>query len=197
MKLFLLALFFHVNTTYNTNCFNIEIPENYIYVENDSLHKWSSDYSTIFIKVSLNENKENICSLSSKDIEKYKTNITTYIKVNNEQQFKYKLSKINKININNNKALYYIIKYYSENLYGYNLYEYNYIFTTKKYVINFSYTTNKSNNNEVKKIIESLEINDELSSSNLFNNPLNIIIFLSIILLLTIIISNITINKKY
>ncbi len=154
--------------------FKIEIPENFIEekVEDKSnIYKWENEDNDIFHNIVItiddnnNEDKFNVKNFTDKDITSY----TKYIEdnINNElseYNIKVNTSNMKKETINNYDVLSYNTTWPTQESLGYDTYQKGYVYTTNKYIITLTYTSNneiKDNDEALTKIINSFQINDE------------------------------------
>ena len=154
--------------------FKIDIPENFIedkVEEKTNIYKWENKDNNIFHNIVVtvdnnsSENKYNIKHFNDEDISNY----TKYIEesINNELKefdIKVNVSNMKKETLNNNDILSYNTMWPTMNSLGYNTYQKGYIYTTNKYIVTLTYTSNSEindNDETLSNIKNSFQIKDE------------------------------------
>lgn len=188
LTIILLLIAFNVKA-YENEYFKITIPQEFTETkeEEQNIYKWSnSSNDTIIITVSSNTDNYDISKFNDNDLKDYETYIEETL--NNElSQYSIKVEANNsKIDTLNNKSvLTYDVFWPTKESYGFDTYQRAYVFTTNKYVITYTYTSDSiiSEENEYyKNSISSLEIlDDEIKDNSFFSKRINIIIIVGVV----------------
>ena len=153
--------------------FNIDIPENFVedkVDEKSNIYKWENEDNDVFHNIVItidnnnSEEKYNIKNFNDDDISNY----TKYIEesINNElkeYEIKVNVSNMKKEVINKNDVLSYDTLWPTKDSLGYNTYQKGYIYTTDKYIITLTYTSNseiKDDDEVLTSIKNSFQIKD-------------------------------------
>ena len=191
--------------------FKIDIPENFIedkVEEKTNIYKWENKDNNIFHNIVVtvdnnsSENKYNIKHFNDEDISNY----TKYIEesINNELKefdIKVNVSNMKKETLNNNDILSYNTMWPTMNSLGYNTYQKGYIYTTNKYIVTLTYTSNSEindNDETLSNIKNSFQIKDEsIKQESFLDSKTNRIILTAVILGLIGVIISLIIPKKH
>lgn len=145
--------------------FKIDIPEGYKEEINESsLYKWTKDDNYITITISNNTNKYDILRYTDKNIKEYEKYIEDSInKELEEYNIKVDVQNVKKDKINNRNCIVYDTIWPTKESTGYNTYQRGYTYTTNKYIIMLTYSSNKEldNNEEITNLINSFNILDD------------------------------------
>ncbi len=153
--------------------FNIDIPENFVedkIDEKSNIYKWENEDNDIFHNIVItidnnnSEKKYNIKNFNDDDISNY----TKYIEesINNElkeYEIKVNVSNMKKEVVNKNDVLSYNTLWPTKDSLGYDTYQKGYIYTTDKYIITLTYTSNseiKDDDEVLTSIKNSFQIKD-------------------------------------
>lgn len=176
--------------------FKIDIPENFIedkVEEKTNIYKWENKDNNIFHNIVItvdnnsSENKYNIKHFNDEDISNY----TKYIEesINNELKefdIKVNVSNMKKETLNNNDILSYNTMWPTMNSLGYNTYQKGYIYTTNKYIVTLTYTSNSEindNDETLSNIKNSFQIKDEnIKQESFLDNKTNRIIITALLI---------------
>lgn len=191
--------------------FKIDIPNNFVedkVEEKTNIYKWENKDNNIFHNIVITidkndaENKYNVKHFNNEDISNY----TKYIEesTNNELKeydIKVKVSNMKKEVINKSDALSYDTLWPTIDKLGYNTYQKGFIYTTNKYIITLTYTSNqeiKNDDETLTNIKNSFQIKDEsIKQESFLDSKTNRIILTAVILGLIGVIISLIIPKKH
>lgn len=146
------------------NYFKINIPEEYTEEINESsLYKWTKDNNYITITIDNNTNRYDILRYTEDDMKKYEEYIENSI---NEQlkdyNIKVDVKNVRKEKINNRNCIVYDTIWPTKESTGYDTYQRGYTFTTDKYIMMLTYSSDSEldNNTELTDLINSFEVLD-------------------------------------
>lgn len=190
--------------------FKIDIPENFIEdkIENQTnIYKWENKNNNVFhnIVVTIDDNKSdkkyNVKHFTDEDISNYTKYIEDSINYElKEYDIKVKVSNMKKEKVNNNDTLSYNTTWPTLDSLGYNTYQKGYIYTTNKYIITLTYTSNdeiNENDEILSNIKNSFQIKDEsIKQESLLDNKINRIIITAVLLGIIGVIISLLIPKK-
>lgn len=164
-------LFFITNIkAYENEYFSLKIPDGYTLVKTiDNIYKWENETNYFSISISDNSNLNyNISKFNDDDLANQKKYIEDSInKSINDYDVKAKVNNINKIHYKNAYILKYDVYWPSNEIIGHDIYQIGNIFTTKKYIITFIYSSNNKidDDTEYNKLLDSFNIRDQSNSS--------------------------------
>lgn len=191
--------------------FKIDIPNNFVedkVEEKTNIYKWENKDNNIFHNIVITidkndaENKYNVKHFNNEDISNY----TKYIEesTNNELKeydIKVKVSNMKKEVINKSDALSYDTLWPTIDKLGYDTYQKGFIYTTNKYIITLTYTSNqeiKNDDETLTNIKNSFQIKDEsIKQESFLDSKTNRIILTAVILGLIGVIISLIIPKKH
>lgn len=191
--------------------FKIDIPDNFVedkVEEKTNIYKWENKDNNIFHNIVITidkndaQNKYNVKHFNNEDIANY----TKYIEesTNNELKeydIKVKVSNMKKEVINKSDALSYDTLWPTIDKLGYNTYQKGFIYTTNKYIITLTYTSNqeiKNDDETLTNIKNSFQIKDEsIKQESFLDSKTNRIILTAVILGLIGVIISLIIPKKH
>lgn len=201
-KIFTILLLFigmiNINALEN-EYFKIEIPDGYKEEINEkSLYKWTKDDNYITITISNNTQRYDILRYTEDDMKKYEEYIESSInKQLEEYNIKVTVNNVKKEKINNRNCIVYDTVWPTKESTGYDTYQRGYTYTTDKYIIMLTYSSNKelTNNEELTNIINSFKVLDNEIVYNSNTKIVMTVIFAVIVGLLGFILS--VIFKKH
>lgn len=191
--------------------FKIDIPDNFVedkVEEKTNIYKWENKDNNIFHNIVITidkndaQNKYNVKHFNNEDIANY----TKYIEesTNNELKeydIKVKVSNMKKEVINKSDALSYDTLWPTIDKLGYDTYQKGFIYTTNKYIITLTYTSNqeiKNDDETLTNIKNSFQIKDEsIKQESFLDSKTNRIILTAVILGLIGVIISLIIPKKH
>lgn len=191
--------------------FKIDIPDNFVedkVEEKTNIYKWENKDNNIFHNIVITidkndaENKYNVKHFNNEDISNY----TKYIEesTNNELKeydIKVKVSNMKKEVINKSDALSYDTLWPTIDKLGYDTYQKGFIYTTNKYIITLTYTSNqeiKNDDETLTNIKNSFQIKDEsIKQESFLDSKTNRIILTAVILGIIGVIISLIIPKKH
>lgn len=168
-KIFTIILLFIGILSVNANAlensyFKIDIPEGYKEEINESsLHKWTKDNNYITITIDNNTNRYDILRYTEDDMKKYEEYIENSI---NEQlkdyNIKVDVKNVRKEKINDRNCIVYDTVWPTKESTGYDTYQRGYTFTTDKYIMMLTYSSDSEldNNTELTNLIDSFKVLD-------------------------------------
>lgn len=161
--LFIGILSVNANTLENSY-FKIDIPEGYKEEINEpSLYKWTKDNNYITITIDNNTNRYDILRYTEDDMKKYEEYIENSI---NEQlkdyNIKVDVKNVRKEKINDRNCIVYDTVWPTKKSTGYDTYQRGYTFTTDKYIMMLTYSSDSEldNNTELTNLIDSFKVLD-------------------------------------
>ena len=161
--LFIGILSVNVNALENSY-FKIDIPEGYKEEINESsLYKWTKDNNYITITIDNNTNRYDILRYTEDDMKKYEEYIENSI---NEQlkdyNIKVDVKNVRKEKINDRNCIVYDTVWPTKESTGYDTYQRGYTFTTDKYIMMLTYSSDSEldNNTELTNLIDSFKVLD-------------------------------------
>ena len=161
--LFIGILSVNVNALQNSY-FKIDIPEGYKEEINESsLYKWTKDNNYITITIDNNTNRYDILRYTEDDMKKYEEYIENSI---NEQlkdyNIKVDVKNVRKEKINDRNCIVYDTIWPTKESTGYDTYQRGYTFTTDKYIMMLTYSSDSEldNNTELTNLIDSFKVLD-------------------------------------
>ena len=166
MLIILLTLFAEILNikALENSYFKINIPEEYTEEINESsLYKWTKDNNYITITIDNNTNRYDILRYTEDDMKKYEEYIENSI---NEQlkdyNIKVDVKNVRKEKINNRNCIVYDTVWPTKESTGYDTYQRGYTFTTDKYIMMLTYSSDSEldNNTELTDLINSFEVLD-------------------------------------
>lgn len=144
--------------------FKINIPEEYTEeIKESSLYKWTKDNNYITITIDNNTNRYDILRYTEDDMKKYEEYIENSI---NEQlkdyNIKVDVKNVRKEKINDRNCIVYDTVWPTKESTGYDTYQRGYTFTTDKYIMMLTYSSDSEldNNTELTDLINSFEVLD-------------------------------------
>lgn len=144
--------------------FKIDIPEGYTEEINESsLYKWTKDNNYITITIDNNTNRYDILRYTEDDMKKYEEYIENSI---NEQlkdyNIKVDVKNVRKEKINDRNCIVYDTVWPTKESTGYDTYQRGYTFTTDKYIMMLTYSSDNEldNNTELTNLIDSFKVLD-------------------------------------
>ena len=166
-KIFTIILLFigilNINALENSY-FKIDIPEGYTEEINESsLYKWTKDNNYITITIDNNTNRYDILRYTEDDMKKYEEYIENSI---NEQlkdyNIKVDVKNVRKEKINDRNCIVYDTVWPTKESTGYDTYQRGYTFTTDKYIMMLTYSSDNEldNNTELTNLIDSFKVLD-------------------------------------
>lgn len=168
-KIFTIILLFISMLSVNVNAlensyFKIDIPEGYKEEINESsLYKWTKDNNYITITIDNNTNRYDILRYTEDDMKKYEEYIENSI---NEQlkdyNIKVDVKNVRKEKINDRNCIVYDTVWPTKESTGYDTYQRGYTFTTDKYIMMLTYSSDSEldNNTELTNLIDSFKVLD-------------------------------------
>lgn len=168
-KIFTIILLFIGMLSVNVNAlensyFKIDIPEGYKEEINESsLYKWTKDNNYITITIDNNTNRYDILRYTEDDMKKYEEYIENSI---NEQlkdyNIKVDVKNVRKEKINDRNCIVYDTVWPTKESTGYDTYQRGYTFTTDKYIMMLTYSSDSEldNNIELTNLIDSFKVLD-------------------------------------
>ena len=166
MLIILLTLFAEILNikALENSYFKINIPEEYTEEINESsLYKWTKDNNYITITIDNNTNRYDILRYTEDDMKKYEEYIENSI---NEQlkdyNIKVDVKNVRKEKINDRNCIVYDTVWPTKESTGYDTYQRGYTFTTDKYIMMLTYSSDSEldNNTELTDLINSFEVLD-------------------------------------
>lgn len=161
--LFIGILSVNANTLENSY-FKIDIPEGYKEEINEpNLYKWTKDNNYITITIDNNTNRYDILRYTEDDMKKYEEYIENSI---NEQlkdyNIKVDVKNVRKEKINDRNCIVYDTVWPTKESTGYDTYQRGYTFTTDKYIMMLTYSSDSEldNNTELTNLIDSFKVLD-------------------------------------
>lgn len=161
--LFIGILSVNANTLENSY-FKIDIPEGYKEEINESsLYKWTKDNNYITITIDNNTNRYDILRYTEDDMKKYEEYIENSI---NEQlkdyNIKVDVKNVRKEKINDRNCIVYDTVWPTKESTGYDTYQRGYTFTTDKYIMMLTYSSDSEldNNTELTNLIDGFKVLD-------------------------------------
>lgn len=166
-KIFTIILLFigilNINALENSY-FKIDIPEGYTEeISESSLYKWTKDNNYITITIDNNTNRYDILRYTEDDMKKYEEYIENSI---NEQlkdyNIKVDVKNVRKEKINDRNCIVYDTVWPTKESTGYDTYQRGYTFTTDKYIMMLTYSSDNEldNNTELTNLINSFKVLD-------------------------------------
>lgn len=168
-KIFTIILLFIGMLSVNVNAlensyFKIDIPEGYKEEINESsLYKWTKDNNYITITIDNNTNRYDILRYTEDDMKKYEEYIENSI---NEQlkdyNIKVDVKNVRKEKINDRNCIVYDTVWPTKESTGYDTYQRGYTFTTDKYIMMLTYSSDSEldNNTELTNLIDGFKVLD-------------------------------------
>lgn len=166
MLLIIITLFaetLNINAIEN-NYFKLNVPDGYTEEINESsLYKWTKDNNYITVTIDNNTNRYDILRYTEDDMKKYEEYIENSI---NEQlkdyNIKVDVKNVRKDKINNRNCIVYDTVWPTKESTGYDTYQRGYTFTTDKYIMMITYSSDSEldNNTELTDLINSFEVLD-------------------------------------
>lgn len=168
-KIFTIILLFIGILSVNVNAlensyFKIDIPEGYKEEINESsLYKWTKDNNYITITIDNNTNRYDILRYTEDDMKKYEEYIENSI---NEQlkdyNIKVDVKNVRKEKINDRNCIVYDTVWPTKESTGYDTYQRGYTFTTDKYIMMLTYSSDSEldNNTELTNLIDGFKVLD-------------------------------------
>ena len=166
MLLIIITLFaetLNINAIEN-NYFKLNVPDGYTEEINESsLYKWTKDNNYITVTIDNNTNRYDILRYTEDDMKKYEEYIENSI---NEQlkdyNIKVDVKNVRKEKINNRNCIVYDTVWPTKESTGYDTYQRGYTFTTDKYIMMLTYSSDSEldNNTELTDLINSFEVLD-------------------------------------
>ena len=168
-KIFTIILLFIGMLSVNVNAlensyFKIDIPEGYKEEINESsLYKWTKYNNYITITIDNNTNRYDILRYTEDDMKKYEEYIENSI---NEQlkdyNIKVDVKNVRKEKINDRNCIVYDTVWPTKESTGYDTYQRGYTFTTDKYIMMLTYSSDSEldNNTELTNLINSFKVLD-------------------------------------
>ncbi len=180
--------------------FKIEIPNGYKEeISEKGLYKWTKDDNYITITVSNNTQRYDILRYTEDDMKKYEEYIESSInKQLEEYNIKVNVNNVKKEKINNRNCIVYDTVWPTKESTGYDTYQRGYTYTTDKYIIMLTYSSNKelTNSEELNNIINSFNVLDNEIVYNSNTKIVMTVIFAVIVGLLGFILSTIFKKRK-
>lgn len=166
MLLIIITLFaetLNINAIEN-NYFKLNVPDGYTEEINESsLYKWTKDNNYITVTIDNNTNRYDILRYTEDDMKKYEEYIENSI---NEQlkdyNIKVDVKNVRKEKINNRNCIVYDTVWPTKESTGYDTYQRGYTFTTDKYIMMITYSSDSEldNNTELTDLVNSFEVLD-------------------------------------
>ena len=166
MLLIIITLFaetLNINAIEN-NYFKLNVPDGYTEEINESsLYKWTKDNNYITVTIDNNTNRYDILRYTEDDMKKYEEYIENSI---NEQlkdyNIKVDVKNVRKEKINNRNCIVYYTVWPTKESTGYDTYQRGYTFTTDKYIMMITYSSDSEldNNTELTDLVNSFEVLD-------------------------------------
>ena len=166
MLLIIITLFaetLNINAIEN-NYFKLNVPDGYTEEINESsLYKWTKDNNYITVTIDNNTNRYDILRYTEDDMKKYEEYIENSI---NEQlkdyNIKVDVKNVRKEKINNRNCIVYDTVWPTKESTGYDTYQRGYTFTTDKYIMMLTYSSDNEldNNTELTNLIDSFKVLD-------------------------------------
>ena len=166
MLLIIITLFaetLNINAIEN-NYFKLNVPDGYTEEINESsLYKWTKDNNYITVTIDNNTNRYDILRYTEDDMKKYEEYIENSI---NEQlkdyNIKVDVKNVRKEKINDRNCIVYDTVWPTKESTGYDTYQRGYTFTTDKYIMMITYSSDSEldNNTELTDLINSFEVLD-------------------------------------
>ena len=166
MLLIIITLFaetLNINAIEN-NYFKLNVPDGYTEEINESsLYKWTKDNNYITVTIDNNTNRYDILRYTEDDMKKYEEYIENSI---NEQlkdyNIKVDVKNVRKEKINDRNCIVYDTIWPTKESTGYDTYQRGYTFTTDKYIMMLTYSSDSEldNNTELTDLINSFEVLD-------------------------------------
>ena len=166
MLLIIITLFaetLNINAIEN-NYFKLNVPDGYTEEINESsLYKWTKDNNYITVTIDNNTNRYDILRYTEDDMKKYEEYIENSI---NEQlkdyNIKVDVKNVRKEKINDRNCIVYDTVWPTKESTGYDTYQRGYTFTTDKYIMMLTYSSDSEldNNTELTDLINSFEVLD-------------------------------------
>ena len=161
--LFIGMLCVNVNALENSY-FKIDIPEGYKEEINEpSLYKWTKDNNYITITIDNNTNRYDILRYTEDDMKKYEEYIENSInKQLKDYNIKVDVKNVRKEKINDRNCIVYDTIWPTKESTGYDTYQRGYTFTTDKYIMMLTYSSDSEldNNTELTNLIDSFKVLD-------------------------------------
>lgn len=168
-KIFTIILLFIGMLSVNVNAlensyFKIDIPEGYKEEINEpSLYKWTKDNNYITITIDNNTNRYDILRYTEDDMKKYEEYIENSInKQLKDYNIKVDVKNVRKEKINDRNCIVYDTVWPTKESTGYDTYQRGYTFTTDKYIMMLTYSSDSEldNNTELTNLIDSFKVLD-------------------------------------
>lgn len=166
MLIILLTLFAEILNikALENSYFKINIPEEYTEeIKESSLYKWTKDNNYITITIDNNTNRYDILRYTEDDMKKYEEYIENSInKQLKDYNIKVDVKNVRKEKINDRNCIVYDTVWPTKESTGYDTYQRGYTFTTDKYIMMLTYSTDSEldNNTELTDLINSFEVLD-------------------------------------
>lgn len=161
--LFIGMLCVNVNALENSY-FKIDIPEGYKEeISEPSLYKWTKDNNYITITIDNNTNRYDILRYTEDDMKKYEEYIENSInKQLKDYNIKVDVKNVRKEKINDRNCIVYDTVWPTKESTGYDTYQRGYTFTTDKYIMMLTYSSDSEldNNTELTNLIDSFKVLD-------------------------------------
>ena len=161
--LFIGMLCVNVNALENSY-FKIDIPEGYKEEINEpSLYKWTKDNNYITITIDNNTTRYDILRYTEDDMKKYEEYIENSInKQLKDYNIKVDVKNVRKEKINDRNCIVYDTVWPTKESTGYDTYQRGYTFTTDKYIMMLTYSSDSEldNNTELTNLIDSFKVLD-------------------------------------
>lgn len=166
-KIFTIILLFigilNINALENSY-FKIDIPEGYTEEINESsLYKWTKDNNYITITIDNNTNRYDILRYTEDDMKKYEEYIeNSIIEQLKDYNIKVDVKNVRKEKINDRNCIVYDTVWPTKESTGYDTYQRGYTFTTDKYIMMLTYSSDNEldNNTELTNLIDSFKVLD-------------------------------------
>lgn len=168
-KIFTIILLFIGMLSVNVNAlensyFKIDIPEGYEEeINKSSLYKWTKDNNYITITIDNNTNRYDILRYTEDDMKKYEEYIENSInKQLKDYNIKVDVKNVRKEKINDRNCIVYDTVWPTKESTGYDTYQRGYTFTTDKYIMMLTYSSDNEldNNTELTNLIDSFKVLD-------------------------------------
>lgn len=168
-KIFTMILLFIGMLSVNVNAlensyFKIDIPEGYKEEINESsLYKWTKDNNYITITIDNNTNRYDILRYTEDDMKKYEEYIENSINQQlKDYNIKVDVKNVRKEKINDRNCIVYDTVWPTKESTGYDTYQRGYTFTTDKYIMMLTYSSDSEldNNTELTNLIDSFKVLD-------------------------------------
>ena len=166
MLIILLTLFAEILNikALENSYFKINIPEEYTEeIKESSLYKWTKDNNYITITIDNNTNRYDILRYTEDDMKKYEEYIENSInKQLKDYNIKVDVKNVRKEKINDRNCIVYDTVWPTKESTGYDTYQRGYTFTTDKYIMMLTYSSDSEldNNTELTDLINSFEVLD-------------------------------------